>query len=136
MRAQIQRAAVRGERSGVHQFRAGFCEQAFVGVGKFFVKFARQRQTQNGVAEKFQPLIMRRWLVLLVRDGRMRERKAQQIFVAESVAETRLKCGKFRHGKIIWQTVIIFQLIVFESLSNILRNVIKSFQWPKIHMTI
>ena len=86
-----------GERSRIHQPGAGLGEQAFVGIGKFFVKFARQNQTKNRVAEIFEPLVVRRRRVGLVRDGRMRERETQQVYVAKNVGETILKCGEVRH---------------------------------------
>jgi hypothetical protein len=44
---------------------------------------------QHGVAEKFQSLIVFARHAAFVRDGRMREREAQQICVAEIVTERR-----------------------------------------------
>jgi hypothetical protein len=49
---------------------------------------------QHRVAEEFQPLIMRRRRVAFVRDGRMREREAQQVFGPEFAAEAVLKAAR------------------------------------------
>ena len=89
------------ERLAVHQFRARFRERAFVRFGKFFVKFAGQDQSQHGIAEKFQPLIVQDGDVAFVRPGGVREREAQEVFVVEPATKSFLKCGEFGHGDLI-----------------------------------
>ena len=87
-----------GQRAAVDQLGARLGQRAFVERGKFFVQLAREHELQHGVAEKFQPLVVRRWRAGFVRDGRMRERQPQQALVAERITETGLEFGEFRHG--------------------------------------
>ena len=101
MRAQAQRAAVLGQRCGVDQLGARLGQRPFVGRREIFHRTrCVSTELQHRVAEKFQPLIVRRGRVLLMRDGRMRQRQPQQAFVAELVAETFLKFGEIRHGSV------------------------------------
>jgi hypothetical protein len=58
----------------------------------------REDELQHRVAEKFQSLVVLARHAAFVRDGRMREREPQQIFIAELIAEAILKCGKVGHG--------------------------------------
>ncbi len=98
LRADADLTAMRGESGGVHQFGPGFGERAFIGLRKFFKKLARKNQAQHGIAKKFQPLIMGQGDILLVRNGRMRQRQAQQGIVAEPVTKAFLKCDVLGHG--------------------------------------
>ena len=101
MRAQPQRAgACSASARRLTSLARAFVSGPSSDAGKFFVKLLRQDEPQHRVAEKFQPLVVRGRHAVFMRDGRMRERKAQQIFVAESVAETVLKCGEVGHGNI------------------------------------
>ena len=95
VRAQAERAGVLGQRAAVDQFGARLGQRAFVERGKFFVKLVGQDELQHGVAEKFQPLIVRLvGVAAFVRDGRMRQRQPQQALVAKRVAEAGLKFGE------------------------------------------
>ena len=98
MRAEAERAGVFGQRAAVDEFGARLGQRAFVERGKFFIKLVREDELQHGVAEKFQPLVVRRRRAAFVRDGRMRQRQPQQALVAERVAETGLEFGEFGHG--------------------------------------
>ena len=98
MRAEVKRTGVFGQRAAVDEFGARLRQRAFIERGKLFVKFLRKDELQHGVAEKFQPLVVRGRRAAFVRDGRMREREAQQIFVAELKTEVILKCGEVGHG--------------------------------------
>ena len=103
MRAEAEGAGVFGQRAAVDEFCARLGQRTFIERGKFLVKLLRQDELQHGVAEKFQPLIVRglsrrfvparRGFAWLMGDGRMRERQPQQALVAERVAETGLKFG-------------------------------------------
>ena len=95
MRAEVKREGAFGEGAAVDKFGACLRQRPFVERGKFFIQFLRENQLQHGIAEKFQPLIMRYRRIVFVCDGRMREREAQQAFVAEFVTETGLKFGGF-----------------------------------------
>ena len=81
------------------------------------------------VMQQEKPLVVWGWIVPLMRDGRMRERETQKIFVAEAIIETVLKCGEIGHGE------NYFKSPVCESSLEVLRAFFKSSQWPKIHMT-
>ena len=100
MLAEFQRPGVRRQRAGVDQAGARLGEHAFVGIGKLFVKLARQHQAEHGVAEKFEALVGLNGRALLVRDGRMREREPQQRGVGERVAEALLQCVEVVHGNL------------------------------------
>ena len=100
MRAEVERAGVFGQRAAIDEFGARLCQFAFIERGKFFVEFLREDELQHGVAEKFQPLIVFARHAAFVRDGRMRERETQKIFVAKIICETFLKFSKGRHEKI------------------------------------
>jgi hypothetical protein len=98
MFAQRERAAMHGERAAIHQLGAGFGQRAFIEGGKFFVEFAGQRELQHGVAKEFEPLIVLDGRALLMRHGRMRQREAQQAFVAKRVSKAGLEGGEVGHG--------------------------------------
>ena len=93
VRAQAESPGMLGQRAAVDQFGAALGQRSFIERGKFFVKLVSQDELQHGVAEKFQPLVVRHGHAAFVRDGRMRERQPQQSLVAERVSETGLKFG-------------------------------------------
>ena len=70
-------------------------------MGKILIELAGENQTQHGVAQKFQSLIVLTSRAVFVRDRRMRERQAQEIFVPKTVAEADLKFGEVGHGDLI-----------------------------------
>jgi len=98
MFAEAEHAAMNGERAAVDEFGAGLGEWAFVEARKFLVKFACQHELQHGIAKKLQPLVVLDGCSLLMRHGRMRERQAKLIFVAEVVTEAGLEGGEIGHG--------------------------------------
>jgi hypothetical protein len=75
----------------VHQLRAQLGELALRHRRKTHVKLARHRELQHCVAQKFQPLIVRQLLPLLVAERRVRQCLPQQIAVGKRVAEALLK---------------------------------------------
>ncbi len=97
MDAKPKHFPLRGKHPGVDQFGTRLGQGTLVRIGKFFVKFAREHQSQHRVAEKFQPLVVGQGIFLLVRDGRMRQREAEETFVAELMTETDLEFGKVGH---------------------------------------
>ena len=98
MVAQANAASLLGQRSAIDHLRASLGERPLVNAWKLTVKFGRQDQLQHGVSEKLQPLIMLDASAVFVRDGRMCDRKAQQIFVLERIPKPGLKSIKVRHG--------------------------------------
>ena len=95
--AQIQCAPVPGKRAGIDQLGPGLCQRALVGAGRFLVKRLGEDQSQQGVAQEFQPLVVRRGHGIFVGDRGMRERKSQQALIPEMIAETLLEFDKRGH---------------------------------------
>ncbi len=86
-----------GKTVAINELGAGFCQCAFIERRKLFVKFLREDKLQYRVAEKFQPLIVFARHAAFMRDGWMRKRENQQMFVAELIAETILEFSKTGH---------------------------------------
>jgi hypothetical protein len=95
MCAEVKRAGAFGQCAAVDKLGARLRQRPFIKRGEFFVQLARENELQHCVAEEFQPLIVRLRPATFVRNGRMREREAQQAFVAKFVIETGLKFGGF-----------------------------------------
>jgi len=57
---------------------------------------------KGAVQKSLQPLVVRQRIVLLVRDGRMRQCEPKQGFVAELMAEAGLEFGEGGHG-LLWE---------------------------------
>jgi hypothetical protein len=96
--SEAELASLHSQCPAIHQFGAGLGQRAFTESGKFFVELPRQHELQNGVAEKFQPLIRLHGGPLFVRHRRMREREPQQFQVVELVSEFFLEFLVFGHG--------------------------------------
>ena len=102
MCAEVKRAGAFGQCAAVDELGASLCQRPFVERWEFFVQLVRENELQHGIAEKFQPLIVRLCPTAFMRNGRMRECDAQQIFVAEFVTETGLQGGEFGH-ELVWE---------------------------------
>ena len=59
MCAEVKRAGAFGQRTAVDKLGARLRQRPFVERGKFFIQLVRENKLQHGIAEKFQPLIMR-----------------------------------------------------------------------------
>ncbi len=60
MRAKAQSTGVFGQGVAIDKFRPRLRQRALIEGRKLFIEFLRENELQNRVAEKFQPLIMRR----------------------------------------------------------------------------
>lgn len=89
-----------GQGATIDELGAGLGQRAFIEGRKFFVEFVGQRELQDGVAKKFQALIVLDGRSLFMRDGRMGQREPQQRFIAERVSKAGLEIGERGHGKI------------------------------------
>jgi hypothetical protein len=61
----------------VYQLRARLGERTFIECWKLFVKLLRENEAQHGVAQEFQPLVVRRGSSIFVGHGRVGKRQSQ-----------------------------------------------------------
>ena len=87
-----------GKRARIHHAGTALGEDSFIHRRILLVKFVREDELQHGVAEKFQALVVLKAGATFVRDGRMREREAQQALVLEPVGQLFLQRSEVGHG--------------------------------------
>src|ERR1700761_6968419 len=85
MRTETKGTGTVSQGLAIDQFGARFGEHAFIVSGKLFVKFLGENKTQDGIPKELQTLVMASSHTALMRDGRMGERQAQEIFVAKFI---------------------------------------------------
>ena len=83
----------------IHQMRARFGQGPFAESRKLLVKLAAEDESEHGIAQKLQPLVVLRHAGRFMRNGGMRQRQAQQVRIPETVAESFLKRAEMRHGR-------------------------------------
>src|SRR5690349_2297566 len=98
MAAETKTAAMLGQRAAIDQLGAPFGQGTFAKGGKFFIEHSREDQLEDGVTQKLQALVSLHGRPFFVRHGRMRERQAKQIWIAEGVAEIGLERAVVGHG--------------------------------------
>jgi len=91
-------AAMVGQGSPIDQLGPGLGERPFAKGAEFVVKLAGQDQLEDGIAEKFQPLVGLHRRPLFVGNGRMRQGQAQQVGIAKMVTEFFLEILIIGHG--------------------------------------
>ena len=95
--AQGQIASALGQRAAIHQLGPGLGQRPFAEVGKLLEQRARQDQLEDGVAEELQPLVCLNRSALFVGNGRMGERKSQQIHIVEFEFQKALEIVELGH---------------------------------------
>ena len=80
-----------GETAAINHLRARFRQRALAHSRKFFVKLLREHESEDGVTQEFEALIMGSWRGGFVRHGRVSERELQQFGLREAVAQPPLE---------------------------------------------
>jgi hypothetical protein len=91
MASEIEHHGVRPEGVARDQPRPQFRQRPFLFLREMGVEIFRHHQLQNGITQKFEPLIINVITLFLVPDTRVCQRLFQQTRVAKSVTEAQLE---------------------------------------------
>lgn len=97
MLPQVQPAGLTGKRGPVHQLGARLGKRAFTELGKAGVQLAGDHELDDGVAEKFEALVVVLAAAGLVSEGRVGEGEGEKVPVAKAITESGFQFGKGRH---------------------------------------